>query len=224
MPTETTRTPPASRTEVTPNEPAAAPPSGAAVPYLQGGGGLFPAIGRAWLKFNGWTCDPRMPGVQKAVLIAAPHTSNWDLVFSLALSAVLDIKISWVGKHTLFKPPLGTFMRWTGGVPVDRRVRTDAVKNMAQLFTGRDQLMLMVPPEGTRGKAKRWKTGFYYIAVEAKVPIVLGYLDYGNKIGGLGEVLWPTGDIAKDFEQIRNFYSGMKGKFPELQGEVTLEG
>jgi 1-acyl-sn-glycerol-3-phosphate acyltransferase len=110
--------------------------------------------------------------VKKAVLVAAPHTSNWDLPFSLALSFVLDIKISWVGKHTLFQPPLGTFMRAIGGVPVDRRGRNDAVKSIAKLFEGRDELMLIVPPEGTRGRAKRWKTGFYYIALEAKVPIV----------------------------------------------------
>lgn len=220
MPTETLPTPP----KTSPNGAPPTEPSVATAPYLTSGGGLSPAIGRAWLKLHGWRCDPRLPGVDKAVLIAAPHTSNWDLVFSFALSAMLDIKISWVGKHTLFKPPLGAFMRWTGGVAVDRRVRTDAVKNMAKLFDGRDHLMLMVPPEGTRGKAKRWKTGFYYIAVEAKVPIVLGYLDYGNKIGGLGEVLWPTGDITKDFEKIRAFYSDMKGKRPELQGKVTLEG
>lgn len=219
MTPETTPTPPASR-----GDPTSGSSAPTIAPYLTSGGGLFAALGRAWLKLHGWTCSPKMPGVNKAVLIAAPHTSNWDLPMSLALSAVLDIKISWVGKHTLFKPPLGTFMRLIGGVPVDRRVRADAVKNMAHLFDGRDQLMLMVPPEGTRGRAKRWKTGFYYIAVEAKVPIVLGYLDYENKVGGLGEVFWPTGDLEKDFEHVRRFYGPMKGKFPEKQGPVTLAG
>ncbi len=231
MPTEPTPTPPDAAKNAQPastTQPATAPrPSSSAptvAPYLTSGGGLLPALGRAWLKLNHWTCSPKMPGVTKAVLVAAPHTSNWDLPFSLALSAVLDIKINWVGKHTLFKPPLGWLMRAIGGVPVDRRGRNDSVKSIAALFEGREHLMLMVPPEGTRGKTKRWKTGFYYIAVEAKVPIVLGYVDYGNKIGGLGEIFWPTGDIEKDFEYLRNFYGGMKGKFPELQGEITLEG
>jgi 1-acyl-sn-glycerol-3-phosphate acyltransferase len=220
MPPETTPTPPASRADA----PAAVAPAPTVAPYLERGGGLFAWLGRTWLKMNGWTCSPKMPGVNKAVLVAAPHTSNWDLPYSLALSAVLDIKVSWVGKHTLFRPPFGTFMRAIGGVPVDRRVRSDAVKNIAALFKDREHLMLMVPPEGTRGKAKRWKTGFYYIAVEAKVPIVLGYVDFGNKTGGLGEVFWPTGDITKDFEHLRKFYGGMKGKHPEKQGEITLEG
>jgi len=218
MSTETTSTPPASRADAAPFD---AQPSTA--PYLVSGGGWFAALGRAWLKHFGWTCNPHVPGVKKAVLVAAPHTSNWDLPFSLACSAVLDINVSWVGKHTLFKPPFGTFMRLIGGVPVDRRVRTDAVKNIARLFSERDQLMLMIPPEGTRGKATRWKTGFYYIAVEAKVPIILGYVDFGNKIGGLGEVFWPTGDIEKDFEHLRNFYGEMKGKHPEKQGVITLD-
>jgi 1-acyl-sn-glycerol-3-phosphate acyltransferase len=202
-------------------EPALPPP--ATAPYIEHGGGFLGALGRTWLRVAGWRCDPRVPGVKKAVLVAAPHTSNWDLPFSLALSFVLDIKISWVGKHTLFQPPLGTFMRAIGGVPVDRRGRNDAVKSIAKLFEGRDELMLMVPPEGTRGRAKRWKTGFYYIALEAKVPIVLGFVDFGNKVGGLGEVFWPTGDIRKDFEHLRKFYAGMKGKYPELQGEITLD-
>lgn len=179
-------------------------------------------VGRAWLAAFGWEVAGGRPDVKKAVVVAAPHTSNWDLPFTLAIAYVLDVHISWVGKHTLFAPPFGGIMRWLGGVPVDRRARHGAVSAIADRIREADEIFLIIPPEGTRGRATRWKTGFYYAALEAEVPIVLGFLDFGRKRGGLGEVFQPTGDIAHDFEKIRAFYADVKGKHPDKSGSITL--
>lgn len=181
------------------------------------------ACGRAWLRAFGWEIDGGPPPVEKAVVVAAPHTSNWDLPFTLAIAWSLDLDIQWVGKHTLFeKPVLGGFLRTLGGIGVDRRRSNDAVTTIADVIRSRDRILLIVPPEGTRGVAKRWKTGFYWISVEAGVPIVLGFLDFSRKRGGLGELLHPTGDIVADFDTLRRFYRDVKGKYPERQGEVSL--
>ncbi|HEY3450950.1 MAG TPA: lysophospholipid acyltransferase family protein [Myxococcales bacterium] len=177
--------------------------------------------GRLWLRFFGWTLDERLPDVERAVVVAAPHTTNWDLPFSLAVAWSLGLRMQWVGKHTLFEPPFGAFMRWLGGIGVDRRGSKDTVEALVQVFEGRPALMLLIAPSGTRKKAQRWKTGFYYVAVGAKVPIVLGFLDYGKKRGGLGEVFVPTGDIQKDFQAIRAFYASIRGKFPEQESEIS---
>lgn len=180
-------------------------------------------IGRTWLRAFGWEIVGGPPPVPRAVVVAAPHTSNWDLPFCLAIAWTLDLDVQWVGKHTLFETPLwGSFLRAIGGIGVDRRKKNDSVKAIAAAIQERDRILLLVPPEGTRGAAKRWKTGFYWIALEAKVPIVLGFLDFARKRGGLGEVLEPSGDIASDFEKLRAFYADVKGKHPERQGRVQL--
>lgn len=181
------------------------------------------AFGRAWLKAFRWELVGGPPPVPKAVVVAAPHTSNWDLPFALAIAWSLDLDMQWVGKHTLFKKPVwGRFMKSLGGIGVDRRKKNDAVKAIADMVKQRDRLLLIVPPEGTRGAASRWKTGFYWIAVESEVPIVLGFLDFGKKRGGLGTVLHPSGDIHADFEKLRDFYADVKGKHPERQGVVAI--
>jgi 1-acyl-sn-glycerol-3-phosphate acyltransferase len=181
------------------------------------------AFGRAWLKTFGWEVEGGAPPVPKAVVVAAPHTSNWDLPFALAIAWSLDLDMQWVGKHTLFERPVwGRFMRSLGGIGVDRRKRNDSVKAIADVVRERERLLLIVPPEGTRGAASRWKSGFYWIAVESEVPIVLGFLDYGKKRGGLGTILEPSGDIGADFERMRGFYEHVTGKHPEKQGKVAL--
>lgn len=179
-------------------------------------------FGQAFLDAAGWTVVGGAPDVKKAVIVAAPHTSNWDLAYALSITWRLGLPIRWMGKHTLFRPPFGAIMRKLGGIPVDRRGRNNAVDAAIKLLEDADELMLLIPPEGTRGVAKRWKTGFYHTAVGAKVPIVLGFLDYEGKRGGLGEVFWPTGDIDADMERIRAFYAGMKGKYPHLQGDIKV--
>lgn len=186
------------------------------------GRGVRAWLGRKWLRLNGWTIGGSRPDTKKAVIVAAPHTSNWDLAFTLAIAWVLDMRIRWVGKQELFKGPIGPLMRAVGGLPVDRSKRNNAVQAIASLFDEHEELYLIIPPEGTRSLAGRWKTGFYWIAVEAKVPIILGYVDFGRGRGGLGEIFEPTGDIEADFEALREFYSDIRGKKPELQGDISL--
>jgi 1-acyl-sn-glycerol-3-phosphate acyltransferase len=200
--------------------------AGPALPSPQGrpphGRGLSGAIGRAWLRAFGWSVEGGVPDVPKAVVVAAPHTTNWDLPFTLAVAWALGIRIRWVGKHTLFRAPFGGLMRALGGVSVDRRGSNDAVSAIAALLERHQRLLLIIPPEGTREKADRWKTGFYYIALAADVPIILGYLDYQRKVGGLGHVFQPTGVLEDDVAAIRSFYSTIRGKYPERESEIVF--
>jgi len=179
-------------------------------------------VGDAWLRAFGWHVDGGVPDVRKAVVIAAPHTSNWDLPFTLAVSWKLGFPMSWLGKHTLFAGAKGKFFRAVGGIPVDRSRRSDAVANAVDVIDQHDDLFLIVAPEGTRSKTERWKTGFYHMAVGAKVPIVLGFLDYKTKRGGLGTLFWPTGDIDADMKKIRAFYATIQGKHPERMSATTV--
>lgn len=179
------------------------------------------AVGVAWLRAFGWTADDVLPP-PKAVVVAAPHTSNWDFPFTLAITWSLGLDLAFLGKHTLFKPPFGTFFRLLGGIPVDRRSPQNLVQQVAERLKSADELLVIVPPEGTRSGGGRWKTGFYWIAREAHVPIVLGYLDFAKKRGGFGTVLQPTGDLASDGERIRAFYRGVQGKHPERVSEVSF--
>lgn len=183
---------------------------------------LRSVIGKLWLRAFGWSVEGGPPGVKKAVVVACPHTSGWDLPFTLSVSWALGIEINWIGKHTLFKAPWGPFFRMLGGVPVNRAGHNNAVAATAGLLADRDELLVIIAPEGTRGRATRWKTGFYYIALEAKVPIVLGFLDYEKKRGGFGRVFYPSGDIGADWAVLGEFYGDVKGKHPERQGAITL--
>lgn len=160
--------------------------------------------------------------MKKAVVVAAPHTTNWDLPFALAVAWTLGVRIRWVGKHTLFRFPFGPLMRALGGVSVDRRGSHDAVTAIAELMKQHDDLLLVIPPEGTREKADRWKTGFYYIALAADVPIILGFLDYEKKRGGLGHVFYPKGVLEDDVAAMRAFYANIRGKYPENESEIVF--
>jgi 1-acyl-sn-glycerol-3-phosphate acyltransferase len=201
---------------------ALAPPEARPPEKSPPGRAISATIGRAWLRAFGWKVEGGAPDVEKAVVVAAPHTTNWDLPFTLAVSWALGIRIRWVGKHTLFRFPFGPLMRALGGISVDRRGSHDAVAAIAELMKTQPELLLIIPPEGTREKADRWKTGFYYIALAAEVPIVLGYLDYRRKVGGLGHVFWPTGVLEDDVAALRAFYAEVRGKYPENESEIVF--
>jgi 1-acyl-sn-glycerol-3-phosphate acyltransferase len=128
-----------------------------------------------------------------------------------------------MGKHTLFRGPMGWFMTRVGGIPVWRHRRENVVKQMVKVLHTSKALALTVPPEGTRGYTDHWKSGFYHIAREAQVPIVMGYLDYARKRGGFGPQLLPTGDVRRDMDEIRRFYADKTGKYPECFSRVRLE-
>ena len=171
-------------------------------------------IALLFLKLTGWKAVGQLPQEKKYVLIAAPHTSNWDLPYMLAITFVLRAKIYWMGKEQIFKPPFKHLMMWMGGIPVDRSKSNNLVDFTASILDKSEALVVAVPPEGTRSKVKRWKTGFYHIASKAQVPIVFGFLDYKKKEGGLGSSLKPTGNIDKDMEVVKSFYGNIQGKFP----------
>jgi len=167
-----------------------------------------------FLRLSGWKLVGQMPtNTPKSVLIAAPHTSNWDLPHTLMVAFALDFHIHWMGKIQIFRFPFRGLMCWLGGIAVDRSQSTNMVSASAQTLRDADgELHLVVPPEGTRSQSRQWKTGFYYIALEAQVPIVLGFLDFGSKTSGLGPALLPTGDLETDMTRIKAFYATFKGK------------
>ena len=180
-------------------------------------------LARWFLRLAGWQAEGVRPAANCCVLIAAPHTSNWDLAFLLAFAAVFDVRISWMGKHALFRPPFGWLMRLTGGIPIDRRQRGGMVEQAAHMLKSSKRLMLVVPAEGTRAHVSHWKSGFYHIARAANVPIVLGYLDYARRRGGFGPSIEATGDIRADMDEIRRFYADKIAKYPEDFGDVRLK-
>ena len=171
-------------------------------------------VSLAVLRMTGWRVEGTLPPhAAKSVLIAAPHTSNWDLPYTLMLAFVLRLRVYWIGKQSLFRAPFGGVMRWLGGIPVNRDQANNLVASSAQAMReAQGPIQLIVPPEGTRGKTRHWKTGFYFIAQQADVPIVLAFVDYERKVGGLGPVFIPTGDLEQDMRAIKAFYAPIKGK------------
>jgi 1-acyl-sn-glycerol-3-phosphate acyltransferase len=169
-----------------------------------------------YLKLIGWKIGSQLDrSIKKCVLVAAPHTSNYDYPICLATLYSRDFRIQFLAKKSLFKFPLGIIMRASGGIPVDRSKHNNMVEAMIHLFQQKEELILMIPVEGTRGYVKEWKSGFYHTAIGAKVPIVMGYLDYGKKIAGFGDVFYPTGDYQKDLVEIQNFYRQFTARHPE---------
>jgi len=168
----------------------------------------------AFLRLAGWKVVGQLPSnAAKSVLIAAPHTSNWDLPYTLMVAFVLRLNVYWIGKVSIFKPPFRGVMMWLGGIPVDRAQSNNLVAaSSTAIMQATGPLQLIVPPEGTRSGTRYWKTGFYYIAAGAGVPVVMAFLDYEKKIGGLGPVFQTTGDIDADMLAIKAFYAGVKGK------------
>ena len=168
----------------------------------------------AFLRMTGWTVEGALPAdAAKCVLISAPHTSNWDLPYTLMVASHLRLHIYWMGKASIFRWPFRGVMMWLGGIPVQRESSSDMVAvSVAAIQAATGPLQLAVPPEGTRSKTRYWRTGFYYIASGAGVPIVMAYMDYANKRTGLGPVFVPTGDIEADMVAIKAFYAPFKGK------------
>ena len=166
------------------------------------------------LRRAGWTLSGEMPSnTPKSVIIAAPHTSNWDLPYTLLAAFALELNIHWMGKIQIFRFPFKGLMRWLGGIAVDRSKSNNMVSASADVLRqALGELHLVIPPEGTRSQSRQWKTGFYYIALEAQVPIVLGFLDFGSKTAGLGPAFVPTGDFNADMVSIKNFYVPFRGK------------
>ena len=178
---------------------------------------LLRGFSLAFLKLTGWTVEGALPPqAAKSVFIAAPHTSNWDLPYTLMVAFALRLNPYWMGKHTIFKPPFGAVMRWLGGIAVVRSQSNNLVADSARaLREAEGRVQLIVPPEGTRDKVTVWKSGFYWIAHGAGVPIQLAYMDYANKRVGLGPLMQPSGDYEADLPRIQAFYAPFTGKHAE---------
>ena len=179
-------------------------------------------IARCFLWLARWKAEGTPPEEARYVLVGAPHTSGWDLAYLLAIAAVFNVKPSWMGKEALFATPLGWLLRWLGGIPVVRDGKENVVAQMSRAFEERESMVLTVAPEGTRKGTTHWKSGFYHIARSAGVPIVLGYLDAAGRRGGFGPAIRPTGDIRRDMDEIRSFYSDKVGRHTEKFGAIRL--
>jgi 1-acyl-sn-glycerol-3-phosphate acyltransferase len=163
---------------------------------------------------TGWTAVAVQPVPKKAIIIAAPHTSNWDFIYYIGLTRDLGIETSFMAKKELFRWPLGRFMRDMGGVEVNRQQGGNYVQAMINEFNRRDQFLLTIAPEGTRKSVGQWRTGFYHIALGARVPLIVGMMDYAKKTGGLALAFMPTGDYAADMAKVEEFYRSTTPKHP----------
>jgi 1-acyl-sn-glycerol-3-phosphate acyltransferase len=167
------------------------------------------------MRLTGWDFEGALPNEPKFVIIVAPHTSNWEFPLGVAALFTLGFRISFLGKHTIFRWPLGPFMRWLGGIPVERSISRDRVAEAVGAFNAADQLILVIAPEGTRKLVPRWKTGFYHIAHGAQVPIVPIFFDFRRKVIGLLPPFTTTGDQDGDISRIKEFFRGVTARHPE---------
>lgn len=177
----------------------------------------------AYLRCTDWRLEGDAPTAERYVMIAAPHTSNWDLPMTLAIVFAYRLKVYFFAKHTLFRPPAGMFLRWLGGLPVDRSKANNLVEQMVGLFNTQERLILIIPPEGTRKKVRYWKSGFYHIAHGANVPIALGFIDFKRKVAGIGGMFTPSGDFEADLPAIRAFYNGISGRNISQTSEIDTD-
>lgn len=184
------------------------------------GGPLRAAIGRLILRCTGWRLEGNLPDQAKLVIIAAPHSSNWDFILGIALVFAMRLDVRFIGKTELFRGPLGGLMRWLGGIPVDRRRPEGVVNDAVAGFAARTGMLLALAPEGTRKPVERWKSGFYRIAVKAGVPIVPGYFDNARRRVGFGDAVVPTGDADADLAKLRAFYAPL----PRRDGRRVIGG
>lgn len=166
-----------------------------------------------FLKWYGWQIKGDMPNVKKYIIVVAPHTSNYDFLIGVAVRSILGFKASYLGKKELFKAPFGWLFRKLGGYPVDRSKHTNLVDAVAAIFDAHDEFAIAIAPEGTRKFVPTWKTGFYYMAIKAKVPLVLSAFNYKTKTVEILEPFYPTGNKVEDENTILNFYKEHQGRF-----------
>jgi 1-acyl-sn-glycerol-3-phosphate acyltransferase len=184
-------------------------------PFRGVGSEIVRWISAAYLKLGGWKIQGDWPPLDKAVLVAAPHTSNWDGLNMLAAAGYYRVKLRWMGKASLTRGPFGGLIKALGCVPIDRSQSNDVVRAMADALAASDRMLLAIPPEGTRSAVREWKSGFYHIAVAAGVPILMTVLDYGTKRISIAAVLYPSGDYEADLAVIRGHYAAAEGKNAE---------
>ena len=177
---------------------------------------FFKIIAWGVLLIIGWRPGQTIPKeIKKCVVVAAPHTSNWDFALFLPLVFALNLYVRVLIKHTVFIGPVGWFLRYCGGIPIDRRSARDYVGMMAEQFEKNDVFHLVVTPEGTRSPRTQWKTGFYHIALAANVPIILAGINAGKKSVGVDHIIYPSGNIDADMAEIYAFFDNVRGVKPK---------
>ena len=183
---------------------------------------MFEKLAEQSLNLMGWEIDNHWDlDIDQCVMIAAPHTSNWDALYARLALKALGVNVRLTIKDSYMKFPFGPFVRAMGGIGIDRssksngQARLSMVQLMSNLFKTHSKLVMLVTPEGTRAKQEQWKTGFYHVAMTAGVPIALAYMDYAKKKTGVGKIIYPTGDYEKDMAEIMAFYAQINAKFPE---------
>ena len=174
------------------------------------------------LRLMGWKTHSIFIDFPKYILIGVPHTSNWDFIIGYMVMSAIGLKLSWIGKHTLFRGPAGWILRRMRGIPVNRNLSTNFVDQVVSSFNEYQYRIVAIAPEGTRKRTERWRSGFYYIARKANIPIVFGFLDYRRKLGGVGAYLIPSGELEKDIREIKKFYQYITPRFPEKFGEIDI--
>lgn len=184
--------------------------------YERRGGVVSRALGRMLMRVSGWRFEGGLPDVPKIVIAVAPHTTNWDFVIGVVVLWALDIKISFLGKHTLFRGVFGKWMRSIGGIPVDRNSTHGVVGDVVEAFARADRMVLALTPEGTRQLDRGFKKGFLHIAHGAGVPVLLAYFDFSRKVVGFGPLFTTSGDVERDLASVLNFYRPIRGKYRKL--------
>jgi 1-acyl-sn-glycerol-3-phosphate acyltransferase len=174
------------------------------------------------LHLLGWELIGQRPPYKKYVLVGAPHTSNWDFLYFYLGALAMGLRVSFMAKDSIFRGPLGPILRWMGGIPVVRSRRTNMVEQMVRAFGERESLILLVPPSGTRRRTDYWKSGFYFIALGAQVPLVLAIMDFEQREVGIVHSFMPIGDIKADMEIIRQVYEPVTAKFPSEKSQIRL--
>lgn len=168
-----------------------------------------------FFRLCGWKIEGKMPAIDKYIIIVAPHTSNWDFMIGLCARSILRFDAKYLGKKELFRFPFGALFRWLGGLPVDRSKHANLVDAVADLFIRHEKLIVAIAPEGTRKYVAQWKTGFYFIAIKAGIPLLMASFDYPRKTVFVSEPFYPSGNLKEDMKHILSFYSDKEGKFPK---------
>ena len=177
---------------------------------------ILQALSILVLGLFGWRAVGKVPkDIRKYVIIAAPHTSYWDFPMFLLVVLALRLNLNVFIKHTLFIGPIGWFLSYCGGVPIDRRAAGARVRQTVQEYENNDDMVLLITPEGTRSAQADWKTGFYHIASEAKVPVAVAFVDTAERRAGIDHFITPSGDIDKQMAEIKAFYDTKRGMRPE---------
>ena len=185
---------------------------------------MLKLIAKGILRIGGWTAVGKRPEFDKAIFVVAPHTSNWDGIWALVFVVSIGMEVHFFAKRSLFAFPLGAVLRLLGGIPLDRDVPGSAARQAVDAFDTHDTFYLGLAPEGTRSHKPHWKSGFYRIAKGAGVPVVFGFLDYGNKRVGIGPSIKLSDDRSADMAKVREFYATITGRWPEKTGPVVFPG